>query len=60
MRITSIQNEAEYMVTLPPDPSTAILDQDNTSYLLAIPGMRASILEGLHTPIDACDDEVEW
>jgi hypothetical protein len=48
------------MVTLPPDPSAAILDQDDTSYLLAIPGMRESSLEGLNTPIDECDDEVEW
>jgi hypothetical protein len=39
---------------------TVTLEQDDTSYLLAIPGMRESILEGLNTPIEECDDEVEW
>ncbi|MEZ4713741.1 MAG: type II toxin-antitoxin system Phd/YefM family antitoxin [Caldilineaceae bacterium] len=31
-----------------------------TLYLLNIPGMRESILEGMQTPIDECDAEVEW
>jgi antitoxin YefM len=31
-----------------------------TLYLLAIPGMRESILEGMQTPIDECSEEVEW
>jgi prevent-host-death family protein len=31
-----------------------------TVYLLSIPGMRESIIEGLNTPIEECDDEVEW
>lgn len=31
-----------------------------TLYLLAIPGMRESILEGMQTPIDECGEEVEW
>lgn len=31
-----------------------------TLYLLNIPGMRESIIEGLNTPIDDCSDEVEW
>lgn len=33
---------------------------EETMYLLNIPGMRESILEGLATPIEECDDEVEW
>ncbi|MCB8943384.1 MAG: type II toxin-antitoxin system Phd/YefM family antitoxin [Ardenticatenaceae bacterium] len=33
---------------------------EETIYLLGIPGMRESIVEGLHTPIEECDDEVEW
>jgi prevent-host-death family protein len=33
---------------------------EETIYLLGIPGMRESIVEGLNTPVDACDDEVEW
>lgn len=31
-----------------------------TLYLLAIPGMRESIQEGLATPVASCDDELEW
>lgn len=31
-----------------------------TLYLQSIPGMRESILEGLNTPPEACDKEVEW
>ncbi len=31
-----------------------------TLYLLNIPGMRESIIEGLNTPVEACSDEVEW
>ena len=31
-----------------------------TLYLLAIPGMRESILEGMQTPIDECSEEVAW
>lgn len=31
-----------------------------TLYLLSIPGMRESIREGLATPIEECDEELEW
>jgi prevent-host-death family protein len=33
---------------------------NETLYLLSIPGMRESIIEGLNTPLDECEDEVEW
>ncbi|HFQ93326.1 MAG TPA: type II toxin-antitoxin system Phd/YefM family antitoxin [Anaerolineae bacterium] len=33
---------------------------EETLYLLSIPGMRESIIEGLNTPIEQCSDEVEW
>lgn len=33
---------------------------NETLYLLGIPGMRESILEGINTPIEECTDEVEW
>ena len=33
---------------------------NETLYLLGIPRMRESIVEGLNTPLDECDDEVEW
>ncbi len=31
-----------------------------TLHLLAIPGMRESIVEGLKLPFDQCSDTVEW
>ncbi len=31
-----------------------------TMHLLAIPGMRESIRDGLATPLEECQDEVEW
>ena len=31
-----------------------------TMYLLNIPGMRESIREGLATPIEDCQEEIEW
>ncbi len=31
-----------------------------TLYLLSIPGMRESILEGLNTPVEECSKEVDW
>lgn len=31
-----------------------------TVYLLSIPGMREAIREGLATPLEECDRELEW
>ena len=31
-----------------------------TLYLVSIPGMRDSILEGLQTPASECAEELEW
>ena len=33
---------------------------EETLYLLSVPGMRESILEGLGISVDDCFDEVEW
>lgn len=33
---------------------------NETLYLLGIPGMRESIIEGLNTPVEDCSDEVGW
>ncbi len=33
---------------------------EETIYLLGIPGMRESIVEGMGTPLDETADEVEW
>lgn len=33
---------------------------EETMYLLSIPNMRESIIEGLNTPVDECSDEAPW
>lgn len=33
---------------------------EETLYLLSIPGMRDSIVEGMKTPIDELDSRLEW
>jgi len=31
-----------------------------TLFLLSVPGMRESIREGMDTPIDECDKDLDW
>ncbi len=31
-----------------------------TMYLLSVPGMRESIKEGMESPIEECETELEW
>ena len=31
-----------------------------TLYLTSLPGMRESIVEGLQTPVEKCDQELDW
>lgn len=31
-----------------------------TLFLLSVPGMRESIVEGLHAPVDECAKELDW
>ena len=31
-----------------------------TLFLLSVPGMRESIVEGLQTPLDECSKELDW
>lgn len=31
-----------------------------TLYLHAVPGMKESIVEGMKTPVDECDEELDW
>ncbi len=33
---------------------------EETRYLLALPGMRESIVAGLATPVSECDDDPGW
>lgn len=31
-----------------------------TLFLLSVPGMRESIREGMETPVDKCDEALDW
>ncbi len=31
-----------------------------TLYLHSIPGMKESIVEGMDTPVEKCDEELDW
>ncbi len=31
-----------------------------TLFLTSIPGMRESIQEGLRTPVEECDEDIDW
>lgn len=31
-----------------------------TLYLLSVPGMRESIREGLETPVERCEQDLDW
>ena len=31
-----------------------------TLYLLSVPGMRESIVEGMDTAVDECDESLDW
>ena len=33
---------------------------NKTPHLLSIQGMRESIIEGLQTPLEDCDESIEW
>lgn len=33
---------------------------NETLYLLSVPGMRESIIEGMNTDVDDCDKDIEW
>ena len=31
-----------------------------TLHLLSVPGMRESIIEGMRTPVEECDEALDW
>jgi len=35
-------------------------DIQETLFLLSIPGMRQSIIEGMKTPVEECSEELNW
>jgi len=56
-------DEASKEESLSPDETMAFLKESTkreTEYLLSIPGMKESIVEGLNTDIDDCDEGIEW
>jgi len=59
------QNHEPILITGKKNNAVIISEEDyraieETLYLLSIPKMRESIIEGLNTPIQECLDELEW
>ncbi len=59
------QSHAPIVVTGKRTNAVLIAEEDwiaiqETLYLVSIPGMRESILAGLRTPLEACDEELDW
>lgn len=52
-----ITNEGNNAVLLSEEDWSSIQE---TLYLLAVPGMRESIKEGLAAPIEDCADQLDW
>ena len=60
-------NQSHQTIVISGDNSNAVLLSEadwksiqETLYLLSIPGMRESIKEGLATPIEECNGELDW
>ena len=53
----TITNEGNNAVLLSEEDWSSIQE---TLYLLAVPGMRESIKEGLATPIEECAEGLDW
>ncbi len=59
------ENHIPIQITGKRDNAVLISEQDwrdiqETLYLVSIPKMRDSIIEGLNTPIDECATELKW
>ncbi|MEM9553958.1 MAG: type II toxin-antitoxin system Phd/YefM family antitoxin [Acidobacteriota bacterium] len=59
------ESHAPVQITGPRASAVLIAEEDwrsiqETLSLVSIPGMRESIREGLETPIEDCDDELDW
>lgn len=52
-----IMGKRNKAVLVPEEDWSAIQE---TLFLLSIPGMRESLREGIGTPVDECDDELDW
>ena len=64
--ITQTSQAHRPIVITSPHRNAVLLAEDDwnsiqeTLYLVSIPGMRDSILEGMKTPVDDCDEELDW
>ena len=59
--------QAHTPITITGKRSNAVLISEDdwnaiqeTLYLVSIPGMRESLIEGMRTPLDECEEELEW
>ncbi|QSB02014.1 type II toxin-antitoxin system Phd/YefM family antitoxin [Methylomonas sp. EFPC1] len=66
-RLIDQANESHEPITITGKRSNAVLlsAQDwsaiqETLFLLSVPGMRESIIEGMATPADECSKELDW
>jgi PHD/YefM family antitoxin component YafN of YafNO toxin-antitoxin module len=66
-RLIKEVGESHEPVTITGKDSSAVLVNEEdwnaiqeTLHLLSIPGMAASIRQGLKTPVDECDEDVNW
>jgi len=65
--ILSEITDSHYPVKIKGKNGTAVLVSESdwnsieeTLYLLSIPGMRESIIEGINTPIEKCTKKLKW
>lgn len=64
--IDSVSQSHQPIVITGRDSNAVLLSEadwvsvQETLYLLSVPGMRESIREGLATPIEECEQELEW
>jgi len=59
------ENSEPIQITGKRNSAVLVSDDDwraiqETLYLLSVPGMRESIIEGMDTPIDECAKELDW
>lgn len=66
-RLIEDVSESHTPVTIAGKQHSAVLvsqeDWDSiqeTLYLVSIPGMKESIIEGINTPINECDGDLDW
>lgn len=61
-----IRGSHEHVVITGKRGNAVLLSEDDwqaiqeTLYLLGVPGMRESVVEGLETPVEDCAEELDW